>query len=187
MRTFIAIELEEEIKSTLSEAQSKAAGLCRNGHYTPKENFHLTLHFLGEILPEDVDYVAEAMIETAAFNRPFSLKLDKIGFFPRGKDGILWANVEKSNALLRLFQMLEKNLGKQGFAREKKGLHPHITLGRSVEPYRSFSDVQKNVVLEKKEFVVKNISLMESVRRGRNLYYRPLYVQPLKERHFSKK
>lgn len=187
MRTFIAIELEDEIKTYLAEAQAKAANLCKNGNYTPKDNFHLTLHFLGEILPDDVDYVVEAMMETAAFNRPFSLTLDKIGFFPRGKDGVLWANVEKNNSLFRLFQMLEKNLGKQGFAREKKGLQPHITLGRMVEPYRSFSDVQKNIILEKKEIVVSNISLMESVRRGRNLSYHPLYIQPLKERKFSKK
>ena len=59
MRTFIAIELEEEVKDALEGAQQQAAELCRKGNYTPKENFHLTLHFLGEIRPEEVDDVVK--------------------------------------------------------------------------------------------------------------------------------
>ena len=89
MRTFIAIELEEEVKDALEGAQQQAAELCRKGNYTPKENFHLTLHFLGEIRPEEVDDVVQAMMETTRRNRPFELKLDRLGFFPRGREGIL--------------------------------------------------------------------------------------------------
>ncbi|MBM6830345.1 RNA 2',3'-cyclic phosphodiesterase [Anaerotignum lactatifermentans] len=180
MRTFIAIELEDEVKDSLEGAQNKAAELCRKGNYTPRDNFHLTLHFLGEITPEDVEYVCQAMMETTKFQRAFDLTLDRIGFFPRGREGVLWAGVEKSSELMRLFQSLEKNLGKQGFAREKKGLSPHITLGREVEPYHGFSDVQKKVELEKKTVRVTGISLMESVRMGRKLIYRPLFRQRLR-------
>ena len=92
--------------------------------------------------------------------------------------------MEKSAPLQRLFQQLETSLGKQGFAREKKGLSPHITLGREVEPYRGFADVQKQVKLENLTVQVKAIALMESVRRGRDLFYRPLFVQPLKRQKF---
>lgn len=53
LRTFIAIELEEETKAQLAEVQAEAEKLCRRGNYTPKENFHLTLHFLGEVQEED--------------------------------------------------------------------------------------------------------------------------------------
>ena len=55
LRTFIAIELEEETKAQLAEVQAEAEKLCRRGNYTPKENFHLTLHFLGEVQEEDLD------------------------------------------------------------------------------------------------------------------------------------
>lgn len=122
-------------------------------------------------------------METTRRNRPFELKLDRLGFFPRGREGILWAGVEKSAPLQRLFQQLEISLGKQGFAREKKGLSL-IHIGREVEPYRGFADVQKQVKLENLTVQVKAISLMESVRRGRNLIYRPLFVQPLKDKSF---
>lgn len=127
--TFIAIELEEETKAQLAEVQAEAEKLCRRGNYTPKENFHLTLHFLGEVQEEDLDYLQEAIYETARRNRPFTMTIDKIGFFPRGNKGILWAGIERSNHLQRLFSTLEKSLEQQGFARERKGLSPHITLG----------------------------------------------------------
>ncbi len=181
MRAFIAIGLEEEVKDCLEEAQKQAQTICKKGNYTPKENFHITLHFLGEIHTDDIEYLHMAMAETARFQRAFSLKLDRIGFFPRGREGVMWAGVEKSNDLFRLFHQLEKSLGKQGFGREKKGLSPHITLGREVEPYRGFQDVQKNVRLEQKTMRVESIMLMESVRMGRKLIYRPVVVQKLRE------
>ncbi len=186
LRTFIAIELEEEVKDHLEGVQGRAAQLCRKGNYTPKENFHLTLHFLGEVTPEDIPYIQQAIMETTKYQQMFFLTLDKIGFFPRGKEGILWAGVEKNQDLFRLFQSLERNLGKQGFAREKTGLSPHITLGREVEPYRGFADVQRGVDFEKKKIHVTAISLMESVRMGRRLMYRPLLQQPLRKARENK-
>ena len=128
---------------------------------------------------EDLDYLQEAIFETARRNRPFTLTLDKVGFFPRGNKGILWVGLEKSNPLQRLFSTLEKSLEQQGFARERKGLSPHITLGREVEPQRSFLDVQKGVKVEPMRVSVRSISLMESVRRGPKLVYVPLFRQNL--------
>ena len=179
MRTFIAIELEEEVKDHLANIQAETQKLCRKGNYTPKDNFHLTLHFLGEVEEDDLDYLQEAIFETARRNRPFTLTLDKIGFFPRGNKGIMWAGLEKSTHLQRLFSTLEKSLEQQGFARERKGLSPHITLGREVEPHRSFMDVQKGVKVEPMRISVRSISLMESVRKGPKLVYVPLFRQNL--------
>lgn len=180
MRTFIAIELEEEVKDHLAEVQAKTQELCRRGNFTPKDNFHLTLHFLGEVEADDIEYLQDAMYETARRNRPFTLTLDKVGFFPRGNKGIMWAGLERSPHLQRLFSTLEKSLEQQGFARERKGLSPHITLGREVEPHRSFMDVQKNVKVELMKISVRSISLMESVRKGPKLVYVPLFRLELK-------
>lgn len=180
MRTFIAIELSPEVGEYLSEIQTETQKYCRRGNYTPKDNFHVTLHFLGEIDPSDVEYVKEAMFEAAQRNRVFDLKLGQIGFFGRGDRGILWVGLDKSDALQRLFFGLEKSLERQGFSREKKGLSPHITLGREVEPQRGFADVQKAVVMEGKSFTVEKITLMESVRRGPRLIYKPIFRQELK-------
>ncbi|MDD3395469.1 MAG: RNA 2',3'-cyclic phosphodiesterase [Clostridia bacterium] len=180
MRTFIAIELAPEERAYLSSVQTETQKHCRRGNYTPQDNLHITLHFLGEIEPSDVEYVKEAMFEAAQRNRVFDLKLGQIGFFGRGDRGILWIGLEKNDSLQRLFFSLEKSLERQGFAKEKKGFSPHITLGREVEPQRNFADVQKAVVMEGRSFRVEKISFMESVRRGPRLFYKPLYCQSLK-------
>lgn len=180
MRTFIAVELKPEIREYLSEVQTKTQTLCRRGTYVPQDNFHITLHFLGEIDAVDIEPLKEAMFEAAQRNRVFELELGQIGFFPKGRSGVLWAGVKKSPHLERLFFHLQKSLECQGFAREKKGLSPHITLGREVEPQRSFADVQKAVPMEKMRFGVESIALMESVRMGPRLVYKPIYRQLLK-------
>lgn len=182
MRVFIAIELEDTAKAYLEQVQQTVRGYCRRGNFTPKENLHMTLRFLGEVDSDDIEMLKEAMYVTAQRNCAFSLSLDRLGAFPRGNSGVLWAGVKKSSSLERLFSMMEKNLMKEGFSREKKGLSPHITLGRDVVPQRDFSDLQKKCRLEEMELPVTKITLMESVRRGPALVYRPLFTAECKEK-----
>ena len=186
MRTFIAIELSQETREYLSKIQQQTQTVCRRGNYVPEDNFHITLHFLGEITAADIEPLKIAMFEAAQKNRAFELELGRIGFFPKGRNGVLWAGLKKSSSMERLFFQLQKSLERQGFGRGKKGLSPHITLGREVEPQRGFSDVEKAVRVEGKPFVVDKISLMESVRMGPRLVYKPIYRQLLREQQEKK-
>lgn len=181
MRTFIAIELQPELRTYLSEVQTKTKQYCRRGNYTPEENLHITLHFLGDIQSSDVEYIRDALFETGQKIRAFDLKLDKLGVFSRGEQGVLWAGLQKNPILEKMFYTLEKSLQRQGFPRDKKGLNPHITLGREVVPQRNFTDLTKAVHLDGRSFRVEKISLMESVRFGQRLVYKPIYVQLLKD------
>ncbi len=180
MRTFIAIELEEDVKDALLNAQQQVQKQSKHGNYVPKENFHLTLHFIGETDHADLDYLKQAIYLTAIRNRCFDMELEKTGFFARGDKGIFWVGVKESKELVRLFSHLENNLLKEGFSREKKGISPHITLGREVIPYRSFMDIVNHTHVEKKSIRVTKISLMESVRIGAKLVYKPIFQQDLK-------
>ncbi len=175
MRTFIAIEVQEEMRQYLQEVQQQAMALCKSGNWTPEQNFHLTMHFLGEIDAEDTEDAAQAIWEAARGQRPFSIRLSETGFFARGQNGVFWAGIEKSKPLERLFFRLEQALERNGFAKEKKGLTAHITLGRQVVPKGSFRQVQEQITLEKREIPVTGLVLMESVRRGPKLIYRPIW------------
>ena len=91
--------------------------------------------------------------------------------------------IDYSTISIRLEQVQRLSgqpLEQQGFSRERKGLSPHITLGREVEPHRNFIDVQKNVRLEPMKISVRSIALMESVRKGPKLVYVPLFRMDLK-------
>ena len=65
MRTFIAIELERDVRDYLAAVQTEVQGLCRRGNFTPVDNLHLTLHFLGEVGESDLEYLQDAMYEAA--------------------------------------------------------------------------------------------------------------------------
>ena len=77
MRIFIAIQLSEEMKRSITGTlhDLKKAGV--RGSFVPSQNLHLTLAFLGEV--EDVDAV-KAALKTVAY-KPFRLVLSDMGTF----------------------------------------------------------------------------------------------------------
>ena len=75
-RTFIAINLPEEIKEKLAEYQLKWPELpCR---WTKKENLHITLIFLGYLSDEELLNLSKITKEVAKRHPVFSLNLNKI-------------------------------------------------------------------------------------------------------------
>ena len=48
MRLFIAIELPRSFKQELARVQKEVKQVSCGGRVVPQENFHITLHFIGE-------------------------------------------------------------------------------------------------------------------------------------------
>ena len=69
MRLFIAVQLDDEIKSAVISAQEKLRQNKVGGHYTDVQKLHLTLAFIGEY--GNTDYVLESMDRFPLLN-PFS-------------------------------------------------------------------------------------------------------------------
>ena len=175
MRTFIAVEFDKVTKNNLSQLQDKIKEDCKRGNFTTKDNLHLTLRFLGEVEADDLENVALAMEETASANRSFPLVFDKVGYFDRGDKCIIWVGVDKSKALVRLYETLEKNLGKQGFKRERANFLPHITISRETSLFYSKKILTEKFKPDFDGMIVKEISLMESKRVNGRLIYKKLY------------
>ncbi len=172
MRVFIAVEFKPEIKKYLNEVGENVKKLSRRGNFTSENNFHLTVRFIGEIPREELSYVSEAVGEAALRSHAFELRLDNLGFFPRGKRAIVWVGTKENNELQKLFANVEKSLQKQGFSREKRGLKPHITLGREIELTESFDAVKEKIGIEELSISVDKVSVMESLRVDGKLVYR---------------
>lgn len=177
---FIAIEFEDEIKDYLDQLQTKVKENSKRGNFTQKENYHITLRFIGEVDKDDVALLADAVNDTAVRNKAFSMNINEIGCFPKGNTSIVWVGLNKSTELMRLFATLEKSLEKQGFSRDKKGYTPHITLGREVAVNGNPTNILSKINIDKKEVKVTKISLMESKRLGNRLVYNCLYSSSLK-------
>lgn len=135
MRAFLAIELPDVVREELARAQRHlrdALGDEAVG-WTPAENWHLTLEFLGEV--EDPAPVVAAARAVCAAAAPLDLALGAVGSFGAR---VLWVGVEGPDAarLASLVASLEQALAPLGFPPEGRPYSPHITLGRVRDPGR---------------------------------------------------
>ena len=75
---------------------------------------------------------------------------------------------------------MERELLKEGFPKEKRGISPHITLGREVDLTEKFDNIKAKIPLEPLEISANKISVMESKRIDGKLVYKAVFVQNLK-------
>lgn len=161
MRLFIAIEFDEEILQALTKLQSEWKVLGVRGNFTPVQNLHLTLAFIGEY--GNPNAVLEAM-NSVSF-APFSISLDGIGTF---RD-IYWAGIAANDALSNYVRRLRRALAENNIPYDRKKFSPHITLVRRAEFNRSIEDLLKNPPAGEME--VKSVSLMSSTRGKSGMIY----------------
>ncbi len=170
MRVFFAVEFEEEIKERLYSLQQEIKKYCSGGNFTHKENFHLTLRFIGEQNPGQVEKLIRVLHMAAAGTNSFQLKFDRLGAFSKGNRKIIWTGLEKSYELQQLYHRLEAALGKEGYPGEGRNYSPHITLVRETRLAEDIPDIDK-IRFGKLAVKVNSISLMESKRVNDKLTY----------------
>jgi RNA 2',3'-cyclic 3'-phosphodiesterase len=173
MRVFFAIEFEEELKDYLLNIQKDIREHCLAGNFTLRENFHLTLRFIGEQNQSQTEQLITALKETAADTHAFKLMLNKVGKFDKGNRKIIWVGLQKSQELDNLYGQLETVLEKYRYKREDRGFSPHITLAREVK-LDNFEAIVNKEVVDNLTIKVKSISLMESKRIDNKLCYIPI-------------
>ena len=76
MRLFIAIDLPRSFKAELARIQKEVKGISCGGRFVPQDNFHITLHFIGE--SDDIAGAAAAMHEAVRGIRPLRCTLANI-------------------------------------------------------------------------------------------------------------
>jgi RNA 2',3'-cyclic 3'-phosphodiesterase len=153
-RSFVAIPLPKEVKDRLVSAQPPAAPGVR---ILGRDKMHVTLHFLDEIDPQELDAARNALssVEAAAF----TIMIRGVGRFPpRGRPTVLWAGIEASQALVALHASVGRALKSAiGFKPEKRRYSPHITLARLNPPVR-LDEIERHL-WEQKDFVVPPVLL----------------------------
>ncbi len=171
IRSFIAIELPEEVREGLARLRS---GLERDEHrfvkWVEPGGIHLTLKFLGNIPFKRVTEITKAIEEAAQGISPFHLEISGIGAFPNLKQvRVFWVGVSgEVDKLSMLQQNMDSVLGALGFAKEERSFVPHLTLARirqgaSPSERRSFGDLVGSTIFEDKYHIKVNaISLMKS-------------------------
>ncbi len=131
------------------------------------ENIHLTLKFLGNISPAEIDNIGGAMADAVGKINTFNLVAEGIGVFPGIKrPRVIWVGLKGQVQLLFAVQrLLEDNLAALGYKKEKRPFKGHLTLGRfkqSVNPNTIRRVLQELGDLTIEEFTARRVIFYKS-------------------------
>jgi 2'-5' RNA ligase len=166
----VPIEISEKIMYDLDKV--KVQKYCR-GKFTPVDNFHLTLKFLGDYNKVDIENVKEKLSKID-FEK-FTLRVGKLGFFEKGLGEILYAEL-RSSVLNGLVKEIWKELGW-----EYRKFKSHITLMRvkKILNLIGLKGYVRNFKFKWVDFVVDKTSLMKSELEKAGAEYSELWGHPL--------
>jgi 2'-5' RNA ligase len=134
VRSFIAIELPDQLKEGLTQLQSRLkSGSQPWLKWVDPYSTHLTLKFLGSIAADRISEIGRAMEAAAQGIPPFHLEVSGLGAFPNlRRVQVAWVGISGDiDKLNRLQQRIESNLAPLGFAAESRPFTPHLTLART--------------------------------------------------------
>ena len=157
MRLFIAIHLAGAMKDALSAAQEQMYERGVRGNFTPRENMHLTLAFIGEY--PDKEQVMDAL-STVTFSS-FTISLLGMGCF---RD-LWWAGMDESAPLAAVVRRIRRALAENDIPFDRKRFTPHVTL------LRKAIGTMPGIQIDKISMPVERISLMRSDRGKRGMIY----------------
>ena len=133
LRVFIALSIPPLVKSGLERVVQHLAAQVPGGvRWVGLDGIHLTLKFLGNIDPAQIEDLTEAMRRPSLGASSFRLLLSGLGTFPNeNRPRVIWAGVQgELESLGKLQAGIEAEVSGLGFPRETRPFTPHLTLGR---------------------------------------------------------
>jgi 2'-5' RNA ligase len=138
-RTFIAIELNEEVRSYLHQEVQRFTLALPRVRWVDPAILHLTLAFLGELDDARLAKAINATLEVASMSKPFTLRIGSPGTFgPPQNPRVVWIGLAGNvSQLFDLQARLAASLVAGGFPPEERSYVPHLTLARIKSPLTS--------------------------------------------------
>jgi 2'-5' RNA ligase len=134
IRLFVAVFPPAEVARHVSEA---ARGLAdrlspRSVSWTRPEQMHLTLNFLGNVVPDKVEEFEQAVEDACHLGEPHVLQPRGLGCFPSPpRPRVIWAGLAGAVSVLEtLKRTLDARLAVLGYAPDARPFQPHLTIGR---------------------------------------------------------
>lgn len=174
-KIFAAIPLPEAITASLEVLQVGIVGAS----WTPAENFHLTLAYLGEV-SSDVLHDVDAML-TGIRRQRFDLALCGAGNFGSKAGRSVWVGVDYCPGLFALQENVELACRQAGARPETRRFSPHVTIGyvRRASETDVANWVVANNLFRSRSFSVDAFGLHESRRTAAGNVYPTLASYPL--------
>jgi len=133
-RLFIALTLPDQVKDAIEKTQVelRRSAPAEGIRWTKREQFHLTLKFLGNVGVERLESLKNSLRSACAPFAPFQLRAEGIGFFPNARRlRIIWAGVKDSHGeLTQLQNAVEAVSSEFNRGEPKRNFTGHVTLAR---------------------------------------------------------
>ena len=124
LRLFTGLEIPHDIKFELDMMKGGIAG----ARWIERENYHLTLRFVGDVEEGVARDLAEGLDAIAMPG--FTVRLKGLDAFGGAKPHAIYANAEPSPELKRLQAAHERVCRHVGLAGETRKFTPHVSLAR---------------------------------------------------------
>ena len=133
-RLFVAITVPEGVKAKMEEAQAELRRVLPgpNVRWARREQFHLTLRFLGDVDAARVEALGEALSAACRGFGALHLRAEHVGFFPDSRyPRVVWAGVQdEAQQLPRLQQAVADATATFTAEAKEERFTGHLTLAR---------------------------------------------------------
>jgi 2'-5' RNA ligase len=169
IRLFFALWPDEALRERLHDVAGEVPveGAARR---VPRENLHMTLHFIGNVFFEEMTCLRRQARRVRADN--FRFDIDCQGSF--SKPRVAWLGCRDAPAAVA---ELQAQLGRQlklcGYQPEARRYHPHVTVARKIEP------TSDRLRFEPITWMVTEFALIKVRQLENGVQYRVVETYPL--------
>ena len=189
LRAFIAVEIPPEIHKAIESktAPLRAALDASLVRWVPTDNIHLTLKFLGDISPSNVEMLSQILSGEVSQHSTFALEFGELGAFPNPRrPRVIWIGIQAPAGLEALQRGIEAAAATLGYPSEERPFSPHLTIGRvkqaagsaGIQKIRSALEETKVGALGTTQ--VSAVHLFKSDLKPSGAVYTRLFSAPLK-------
>jgi len=169
IRIFFALWPDRDLRKRLSRT-ARMMPVEPPSRRVPDYNLHLTLHFIGNVLFDELDCLQRAARQLAAPR--FELAVDCHGHF--AKPRVAWLGCsEVPEALQIMHRQLGEYLQPCGYRPEKRRYNPHVTVARKIKTAPMMES------FEPLRWKVDNFVLIESRTVDGGVKYEVIETYPL--------
>lgn len=133
LRVFIAVEIPPSIRQaiTTQTGSLRAALGPALVRWVPGESMHLTLKFIGDVSPANVELLKQMLAAETGGSAPFQMEIGGLGAFPNTRRArVIWIGIQAPAALESLQHGIESACARLGYETEARPFSPHLTIGR---------------------------------------------------------
>ena len=163
-RLFFGLPLPDTASTALQAAYQQLP-LPATVRPSRRDNYHLTLVFLGQVSARQLSCVQRAAERITAPR--FQLRLDRLDHWPKPQ-ALFAAPSDPPDALQQLVTGLQQQLSSCGYAPEQRRYQPHVTLARRLPAFDGPGE------LEPIKLPARQFHLYESLSTSDGVRYQPI-------------